>query len=71
MPVSTRSPSGCHAACMSEKPAARFEVSLEYLERSAHVPPQHQTEERPQSKPHPSAWAWDEERRQARLAGGA
>lgn len=56
---------------MSEDPARRFDVTLEDLERSVHVPPQEQTEETPECEPHPSAWAWDEERRQARLAGGA
>lgn len=49
----------------------RFDVTLEALERSAHVPPHEQTEEVADRAPRPSAWADDEERRQARLAGGA
>jgi hypothetical protein len=56
---------------MSIEPDRRFDVTLEALERSAHVPPNEQTEETPEVASHPSGWAWDEERRQARLAGGA
>jgi hypothetical protein len=56
---------------MSEDRERRFDVALEDLERSVHVPAREQTEEMPESEPHPSAWAWDEERRQTRLAGGA
>ena len=61
----------CQTARMSEDPARRFDVALEDLERGVNVPAQEQTEELPESEPHPSSWAWDEERRQARLAGGA
>ncbi len=56
---------------MSQDTQGRFDVALEVLERSAHVPREEQTEEVPGRKQDGSAWAWDEERRQARLAGGA
>jgi hypothetical protein len=56
---------------MSQDAHGRFDVPLEDLERSAHVPRQAQTEEVPERKRGRSAWAWDEERNQARLAGGA
>ena len=56
---------------MSDHPDRRFDVPLEELERSAHVPPQDQVEEMPETEPPSSGWAWDEERRQSRLAGGA
>ena len=56
---------------MSEDVRPRFQVTLDALERSAHVPRHEQIEETPEREPQSSAWAWDEERRQARLAGGA
>jgi hypothetical protein len=56
---------------MSAAPDRRFDVTLDSLERSAHVPPQEQTEEVGEREQDGSSWAWDEERRQARLAGGA
>lgn len=56
---------------MSDDSDRRFAVTLDDLERSARVPKEGQTEETPEAEPHASAWAWDEERRQARLAGGA
>lgn len=56
---------------MSEDSPRRFDVALDDLERSARVPTEDQTEEAPAPESHPSAWAWDEQRRQARLAGGA
>lgn len=56
---------------MSQDAKGRFDVPLEVLERSAHVPSDQQTEEQPERESDSSAWAWDEERRQARLAGGA
>lgn len=46
-------------------------MTLDDLQRSARVPTEEQTEETPEAETHASAWAWDEERRQARLAGGA
>ena len=49
----------------------RFAVTLEALETSAHVPESELTEGAPGLSTDSSAWAWDEERRQARLAGGA
>ncbi len=56
---------------MSEDRDRRFDVTLAALERSVHVPRQDQTEDVPASEPPGSASAWDEERRQTRLAGGA
>jgi hypothetical protein len=56
---------------MSNEPVRRFDVTLAALERSAHVSAQEQREEKPESALPSAAWAWDEERRQARLAGGA
>lgn len=56
---------------MSEDARPRFKVTLDALERSARVPPQEQTQDVPEREQQASAWAWDEERRQARLAGGA
>ena len=46
-------------------------MTLAQLERAAHVPVEQQTEEQPEDGLPLSDWAWDEERRQARLAGGA
>jgi len=56
---------------MSQDAQGRFDVPLKDLERSAHVARDEQTEEVPERKRDRSAWAWDEERNQARLAGGA
>jgi hypothetical protein len=56
---------------MSQDTQGRFTVPLEVLERSAHVPRDQQTEEVPEREQDGSASAWDEDRRQARLAGGA
>jgi hypothetical protein len=55
---------------MTDDPS-RYKITLDALERGIHVPVAEQTEEQPETESHPSAWAWDEERRQARLAGGA
>jgi hypothetical protein len=60
----------CHYRVMGNDPN-RFKRTLEALERAAHVPTDAQVEEQPDTETNPSAWAWDEERRQARLAGGA
>ena len=57
---------------MRETPATNpYAVSLEALERQSHVPVEEQIEEVPDGSNSDSAWAWEEERRQARLAGGA
>jgi hypothetical protein len=55
---------------MTDDPS-RYKTTLDALESAVHVPVAEQTEEQPEREIHPSAWAWDEERRQARLAGGA
>jgi hypothetical protein len=52
-------------------PKSPFKKPLAELENAAHVPVSDQTEEQPDTDTPSSAWAWDEERRQARLAGGA
>jgi hypothetical protein len=56
---------------MSQDAQGRFDVPLKALERSVHFPREEQTEEVPERERDRSAWAWDEERRQNRLAGGA
>ena len=48
-----------------------YETTMAELESTAHVPADQQTEEQPGADSPSSEWAWDEERRQARLAGGA
>src|SRR5947209_4323331 len=60
----------CQDQLVSDEPS-RFKTSLEALERAAHVPTKQQVEAQPDADTTPSDWAWDEERRQARLAGGA
>jgi hypothetical protein len=62
----------CRIERMSETPATNpYAVSLEALERQSHVPVEERIEEVPDGSNSDSAWAWEEERRQARLAGGA
>jgi hypothetical protein len=56
----------------SDFPAtSRFAVPLEALEREARVPLDDQITEGADTPGRDSGWAWDEERRQAQLAGGA
>ena len=50
---------------------SRFTTTLAELERAAHVPVADQTEEQPEAEPQSPDLAWDEQQRQARLAGGA
>lgn len=54
----------------SETPS-RYAVALEGLERDVRVPFDEQVTERAANPAVVPATAWDEERRQARLAGGA
>jgi hypothetical protein len=56
---------------MRQDTHGRLDVPLEVLECSAHVPRDQQTDEVPEREQDGSAWAWDESRRPARLAGGA
>jgi hypothetical protein len=48
-----------------------FAVPLADLEREARVPLEEQITEGADAHGRDSGWAWDEERRQAQLAGGA
>ena len=50
---------------------SRFAISLEDLEQGVRVPVAEQREEQPDDTDLHTEQPWDEERRQARLAGGA
>jgi hypothetical protein len=50
---------------------SRFAVPLQALEREARIPLDEQITEASDAPGRATGWAWDEERRQAQLAGGA
>lgn len=51
-------------------PRSRYARTLAELEAEAHIPLEDQTEEQATPPARASSEAWDEERRQLRLAGG-
>lgn len=51
-------------------PRSRYARTLAQLEAEAHIPLEDQTEEQATPPARASSEAWDEERRQLRLAGG-
>ncbi len=63
------SPNGRSPDARSQ-PRSRFTTTMAELEAQAHVPLENQVEAQATSPARPSSAAWDEERRQLRLAGG-
>ena len=52
-------------------PEKKYAITLDDLEADAHVPLEAQTSEQPAAPPDVTDGDWLDERRQARLAGGA